>query len=172
MRRERLPAIELRKRKDFKTTRSSEIYIQTQMAYKSNFGNSNFTFSPITQLVKNLPAVQETPVQFLGWEYPWKREKLPIPVFWPGEFHGHGVTKSRTRLSDFHFHFNLTLQKNVRWYFSSQRKNITIYECDLCHTGLELPSGWSSFPPLHPPIFIFLPSSFFLGFILPAPRES
>ena len=24
---------------------------------------------------------------------PWKRESLPIPVFWPGEFHGlHGVT--------------------------------------------------------------------------------
>ena len=34
--------------------------------------------------------------------------KLPTPVFWPGEFHGlyivHGVMKSRTRLSDFHFH--------------------------------------------------------------------
>ena len=40
---------------------------------------------------------------------PWRRERLPTPVFWPGEFHGlytvHGVTKSRTRLSDFHFHF-------------------------------------------------------------------
>ena len=68
MRRERLPAIELRKRKDFKTTRSSEIYIQTQIAYKSNSGNSNFTFSLITQLVKNPPAVQETPVRFLDWE--------------------------------------------------------------------------------------------------------
>ena len=69
MRRERLPAIEkLRKRKDFKTTRSSEIYIQTQMAYKSNFGSSNFTFSLITQLVKNPPAMQETPVRFLDWE--------------------------------------------------------------------------------------------------------
>ena len=109
MRRERLPAIELRKRKDFKTTRYSEIYIQTQVAYKSNFGNSNFTFCLITQLVKNPPAMQETPVQFLGWEDPWKGERLPIPVFWPGEFHEHGVTKSRTRLSDLHFHFNFTL---------------------------------------------------------------
>ena len=26
-----------------------------------------------------------------------------MPVFWTGEFHGHGVAKSRTRLSDFHF---------------------------------------------------------------------
>ena len=29
---------------------------------------------------------------------PWKRESLPTPVFWPGEFHGlySGITKSRT----------------------------------------------------------------------------
>ena len=35
---------------------------------------------------------------------PWRREWLPTPVFWPGEFHGlrvHGVTKSQTRLSNF-----------------------------------------------------------------------
>ena len=24
----------------------------------------------ITQLVKNLPAMQETPIRFLGWEHP------------------------------------------------------------------------------------------------------
>ena len=24
----------------------------------------------------------------LGWEDPWRRERLPTPVFWPGEFHG------------------------------------------------------------------------------------
>ena len=37
---------------------------------------------------------------------PWRRERLPTPVFWPGEFHGlYGVEESRTRLSDFHFHF-------------------------------------------------------------------
>ena len=36
---------------------------------------------------------------------PWRREQLPTLVFWPGEFHGlfHGVTKSRTWLSSFHF---------------------------------------------------------------------
>ena len=32
--------------------------------------------------------------------------KASTPVFWPGEFHGvHGVAKSRTQLSNFHFHF-------------------------------------------------------------------
>ena len=60
---------------------------------------------------------------------PWRSERLPTPVFWPGEFHMHirhvyaiqymnmnrnfvenstdcivhGVVKSRTWLSDFHF---------------------------------------------------------------------
>ena len=32
---------------------------------------------------------------------PWRRERLPTPVFWPGEFHG--VSESQTRLRDFHF---------------------------------------------------------------------
>ena len=38
-------------------------------------------------MVKNLPAMQETWVQSLGWEDPWKTEWLPTPVFLPGEFH-------------------------------------------------------------------------------------
>ena len=39
---------------------------------------------------------------------PWRRERLPTLVFWPGEFHGlyslRGC-KSWTQLSNFHFHF-------------------------------------------------------------------
>ena len=37
---------------------------------------------------------------------PWRRERLPTPVVWPGEPMDcivHGVTKSRTQLSDFYF---------------------------------------------------------------------
>ena len=42
----------------------------------------------------------------------WRRERLPTPVFWPGQFQGerslaatiHGATKSQTWLTDFHFH--------------------------------------------------------------------
>ena len=37
---------------------------------------------------KNLPAMLETWVRFLGWEDPWRRERLPTLVFWPGESHG------------------------------------------------------------------------------------
>jgi len=44
--------------------------------------------SLVAQLVKNLPAMWDTWVQSLSWEDPWRRERLPIPVFWPGEFHG------------------------------------------------------------------------------------
>ena len=44
----------------------------------------------MAQLVKNLPAMQETWVQSLGWDHPLEKGKatLPTPVSWPGEFHG------------------------------------------------------------------------------------
>ena len=33
---------------------------------------------------------------------PWRRERLPTPVLWPGESHGQSmVLQSRTQLSDF-----------------------------------------------------------------------
>ena len=59
----------------------------------------------MAHLIRNLPAIRETWVRSLDWKIPWRRAWLPIPVFWPGEFHGlfHGVAKSQTRLSDFHF---------------------------------------------------------------------
>ena len=102
--------------------------------------------SLIAQLVKNPPAMQETLVQFLGWEICWRQDRLLTPVFLdlpggsagkesahnagdlgsipgmgrlPGEGRGyplqysglensmdciyHGVVKSWTQPSDFHF---------------------------------------------------------------------
>ena len=44
--------------------------------------------SLVAQLVKNLPTMRETWVQSLGQKIPWRRDRLPTPVFWPGEFHG------------------------------------------------------------------------------------
>ena len=41
----------------------------------------NVGASQVTQLVKNPPAMQETPVQFLGWKIPWRRDRLPTPIF-------------------------------------------------------------------------------------------
>ena len=37
--------------------------------------------SLIAQLVMNLPAMQETLVQFLGLEDPWRGDRLPTTVF-------------------------------------------------------------------------------------------
>ena len=42
--------------------------------------------SLVAQLVKNLPAMQR-PGEDVG-KIPQRREKLPTPVLWPGEFHG------------------------------------------------------------------------------------
>ena len=67
--------------------------------------------SLVAQIVKNLPALQETQVQSLGlgnhleeemathsstlaWRIPWTEE--------PGRATVHGVAKSQTQLSDFH----------------------------------------------------------------------
>ena len=58
----------------------------------------------MAQLVKNPPAMQETWVQSLGREDPLRRERLPIPVFWPGfsmDCIVHGVAKSQIQWSDF-----------------------------------------------------------------------
>ena len=43
----------------------------------------------VAQLVKNLPAMQETGTgnSWVG-KILWRRERLPTQVFWPGEFHG------------------------------------------------------------------------------------
>ena len=35
----------------------------------------------VAQLVKNSTAMQETLVQFLGGKIPWRRDRLPTPVF-------------------------------------------------------------------------------------------
>ena len=43
--------------------------------------------SLVAQLVKNLPVMRRP--GFSPWvgRIPWRRERLPTPVFWPGEFH-------------------------------------------------------------------------------------
>ena len=70
--------------------------------------------SLVAQLIKNPPAMRETWVRTLGWEDPLEEERLPTPVFWPGEFHGlyspWGCKEldMTERLSlSLHFHFQL-----------------------------------------------------------------
>ena len=69
----------------------------------------------MAQLVKNLPAMQETCVQSLDWEDPLEKEKdthSSILVFWSGEFRG--VAKSRTRLSNFHFQLYIYFKNAIQ----------------------------------------------------------
>ena len=63
---------------------------------------------PCDSADKDPSIMQETWVRSVGGEDPLEKGKaISSPVFWPGEFHGlyivHGVAKSRTQLSDFHF---------------------------------------------------------------------
>ena len=79
----------------------------------------------VAQLVKNPPAMQETWVQSLGGKILWRRERLPTPVFWPGEFHRlyspWGCKKSDTtgQISLFtlfaHFCFSFNRYDSISW---------------------------------------------------------
>ena len=42
----------------------------------------------MVQMVKDLPAMQETWVPSVGQKIPWRRAWQPTPVFLPREFHG------------------------------------------------------------------------------------
>ena len=75
--------------------------------------------SLLAQTVKN--RLQYRRPGFNPWvgKVPGRREWLPTPVFRPGELHGlHSpgwVPKSRTRLSNFHFHFQVTRSNAPTW---------------------------------------------------------
>ena len=69
--------------------------------------------SLVAQLIKNLPAMQETWVPSLGWEDPLEKEKYPGRLGYSSILAWripwtvcivHGVAKSWTQLSAFHFH--------------------------------------------------------------------
>ena len=51
--------------------------------------------SLVAQLVKILPAMKETLVRFLGRTIPWRRDRLPTPVFLG--FPGGSACKESTR---------------------------------------------------------------------------
>ena len=70
------------------------------------------TESSVVQLVKNLPAMQETWVGSLGWEDPLEKGKathssiLAWRIPWTAV---HGIEKSQTQLNNFHSHFSHSL---------------------------------------------------------------
>ena len=81
----------------FNTGRLDDIHVLPECHRKPGYklGGNDITQSSnlwraslIAQLVKNPPAMQET--QFDSWvgKILWRRDRLPTPVLWPGEFHG------------------------------------------------------------------------------------
>ena len=64
----------------------------------------------MAQLVKNLPAMQETWVQSLGWKDPLEKETvthssiLAWRIPWTVVYE---IAKSQIQLSNFHFHIDL-----------------------------------------------------------------
>ena len=73
-----------------------------ELGHHSAQGKVSLFFSFVTeaslvaQLVKNLPAMWET---WVG-KIPWRRERLPTPVFWPGEFPHKEFTNLTRKESD------------------------------------------------------------------------
>ena len=53
-----------------------------------NWVIKNQLASLVAQMVKHLPAMQETWVQSLGWEDPLEKEMQPTPVLLPGKSYG------------------------------------------------------------------------------------
>ena len=90
--------------------------------------------SLVAQMVKNLPALQETSVQSLGWEDPQRREWLPTPIFLPAEFHGQrnlagyspwGCKESDTtgQISLFHFFSQVLTDSPLLAQFTNQLRH-------------------------------------------------
>ena len=69
----------------------------------------------MAQLVKNLHAMRETLVLSLGWEDPLEKGKATHSSIqaWRILWTVHGVTKSRTQLSNFCFHQGSPLKVDV-----------------------------------------------------------
>ena len=61
----------------------------------------------MVQLVKNPPAMQKIWVRSLGWDDPLEKGTHSNMLAWriSWDYTVHGVAKSQTRLSNFHFHF-------------------------------------------------------------------
>ena len=68
----------------------------------------------VAQLVKNAPAMRETWVRPLSWGDPLEKGKATYSsiLAWRIPWTAHGVAKSQTRLSDFHFRYTPVFLKN------------------------------------------------------------
>ena len=98
-----------------------------------------FLVSLIAQLVKNLPAMWETWVWSLDWEDPLGKGKaahssiLGWRIPWTVACIVHGVAKSWTQLSEFHFHFHH--DNGLPRWLSGKESPWPVYVVDAADTG-------------------------------------
>ena len=77
------------------------------------------------QMVKHLPTMRETKVQYLGWEDPLEKEmathssNLAWKIPWM-EATVHGVAKGWTQLNDFTFTFNMNILYAIHYFLYKQ----------------------------------------------------
>ena len=90
--------------------------------------------APMVQLAKNPPATRETWVPSLGWEGARRKERLPTPVFRPGECHGwhspwgRGESDETERLSlRLHFSPSWNRKKKEEKMLSRVRLSATLW---------------------------------------------
>ena len=97
----------------------------------------------MAQTVKNLPAMWETWVQFLGWEDPLEKEMatqsgvLAWKIPWTeelGRLQSMGVTKSWTQLSE-HTHTHTVWWKQLL-YELGNKNSCDLLFCDICFTAV------------------------------------
>ena len=119
----------------FQSTTLDSFLLEISIDFQTSFPLL-FRASLVAQMVKHLPAIQETQVWFLGWEDPLEKEMQSTPVLFSGKFRGRrslvgysawGRKESATAERDFtsltlnfivpgiifHFFFYLILPKYV-----------------------------------------------------------
>ena len=121
----------------------------------------------MAQMVRNLPAIQETQVRLLCWEDPLEKENGNLLQYsclaysmdrgaWRATVHG--AEESWTRLSNFYFHVTLTAIEQVLLFHLKDAKSKAQEDEELTRSAEQ---GWWSWGPrlccLGPPCFPKMP---------------
>ena len=76
------------KSKELFTNSSAQRHFKKSKKNQISIFGEKVSTSLVAQLVKYLPTIQETQVQSLGRQVPWRRKWQPTPVLLPREFQG------------------------------------------------------------------------------------
>ena len=98
------------------------------------------------QLVKNPPAMQETPLDPWVGKIHWRRERLPTPVFWTGEFSPWSCKElDRTKRLSLSFPFPMATLSALCWVLWAWQSETCLCPLNSAHKLLQeasfLPPG-------------------------------